>query len=144
MVFCVGKGFALHTGKEHRALHAIPFDSQLSFHHDEDQEIYLQYKEDIGTKTNKGGLKHKKVETKTVVMYASDRPECCPLHIILKYMNLLPKTHSCQAFYLQPRKKFFGKAWYLNRLAGVNKLRNVVGHMCHEAGLPGYYTNHSL
>ena len=144
VVFCVGKGFALQAGKEHRALQAIPFDSQFSFYRDEDLEIYLQYKEDIGTKTNKGGLKHKKVDAKTMVMYASDRPECCPLCIILKYMSLLPKTHTCQAFYLQPQKKFFRKSWYLNRLAGVNKLRNVVGHIYHEAGLPGYYTNHSL
>ena len=144
LVFCVGKGFALRAGKEHRALRAIPFDSQFSFHHDEDHEIYLQYKEDIGTKTNKGGLKHKNIDAKTVVMYASDRPERCPLCMILKYMSLLPKTCTCQAFYLQPWKKFFEKSWYLNRPAGVNKLRNVVAHICHEAGLPGYYTNHSL
>ena len=77
-------------------------------------------------------------------MYASDRPDCCPLRIILKYMALLPKTRMCQAFYLQPRKKFFGKSWYLNQPAGVNKLRDIVGHMCHDAGLPGHYTNHSL
>ena len=144
VVFCVGKGFALWASKEHRALCAIPFDSQFSFHRDEDQELYLQYKEDIGTKTNKGGLKHKKVDTKTVVMYVSDRPDRCPLHIIMKYMSLLPKTCTCQAFYLQPGKKFFRKVWYLNRPAGVNKLCNVVGHICHNAGLPGYYTNHSL
>ena len=55
VVFCVGKGFALQAGKEHRALRAIPFNSQLAFHRDDDNEIYLQYTEDIGLKTNKGG-----------------------------------------------------------------------------------------
>ena len=144
MVFCVGKGFALQAGKEHRALRAIPFNSQLAFHRNDDNEIYLQYTEDIGLKTNKGGLKHKKVELKTVVMYASDRPDCCPLCIILKYMALLPKTCTCQTFYLQPCKKFFGKSLYLNWPAGVNKLRDVVCCMCRDAGLPGHYTNHSL
>ena len=144
MVFCVGKGFALWASKEHRALRAIPFNSQLAFHRDDDNEIYLQYTEDIGLKTNKGGLKHKKVEPKTVVMYASDRPDCCPLCIILKYMALLPKTRTCQAFYLQPRETFFGRSWYLNRPAGVNKLRDIIGCMCRDAGLPGHYTNHSL
>ena len=140
----MGKGFALRAGKEHRAPRAIPLKSQLAFHHNEDNEIYLQDTKDIGLRTNKGGLKHKKVKPKSMVMYASDRPECCPLHIILKYMSLLPKTCACQAFYLQPCKKFFGKAWYLNQLAGVNKLRDIVGHMCQDAGLPGHYTNHSL
>ena len=77
-------------------------------------------------------------------MYASDRPERCPVCIILKYMALLPKTRSCQAFYLQPRKKYFGKSWYLNRPCGVNKLRDIVGSMCQDAGLPGHNTNHSL
>ena len=48
VVFCIGKGFALQAGKEHRVLHAIPFNSQFSFYRDEDQEIYLQYTEDIG------------------------------------------------------------------------------------------------
>ena len=50
----------------------------------------------------------------------------------------------CTAFYLQPCKKFFAKSWFLNRPAGVNRLRNVIGDMCKSAGLPGYYTNHSL
>ena len=74
----------------------------------------------------------------------TDRPERCPLHVILWYLSLLLKTRTCQAFYLQPHKKFFGKAWFLNRPAGINKLWNVVGEMYKEAGLPGHYTNHSL
>ena len=144
MVFCVGKGFGLCAGKEHRALRAIPFNSQFRFMCDDDSEIYLEYTENIGLKMNKGGIKHKKVNVKSVVLYACDRPDRSPLHVILRYMSLLPKTRTCTAFYLQPRRKFFGKSWYLNRPAGVNKLRNVVGTLCQEAGLPGYYTNHSL
>ena len=91
VVFCVGKAFALRAGKEHRALHAIPFDSQFKFLRDSDNEFYLRYTEDLGLKTNKGGLKHKRVSVKSVDMYATDRPECCPLHVIVKYLSLLPK-----------------------------------------------------
>ena len=122
VVFSIGKGFALCVGKEHRALRGIPFQSQLKFIHHSDREIYLRYTEDIALKTNKGGIKHKKIVAKQVDMYAIDQPERCPLHVILWYLSLLPKGCTYSAFYLQPHKKFFGKAWYL----------------------PGHYTNHCL
>ena len=95
-------------------------------------------------KTNKGGLKHRKIEAKTLDLYATSNEDRCPLQAIIKYLALLPKNRTCEAFYLQPWKKFFGKAWYLNRPVGLNKLRSAVGAMCHAAGLPGHYTNHSL
>ena len=98
----------------------------------------------MGLKTNKGGLKYKRVTVKSVDLYAMNRPEWCPLHVIVKYLSLLPKGQTCTAFYLQPLKNFFANSWYLNRPAGINKLRNVVGELCKKAGLPGYYTNHSL
>ena len=66
------------------------------------------------------------------------------LRAIVKYLSLLPKNRTCTASYLQPQKKWFGKAWYMNRLAGVNTLWNTVREMCQDAGLPRYYTNHSL
>ena len=31
VIFCVGKGFALRAGKEHRALRGFPFQSQFRF-----------------------------------------------------------------------------------------------------------------
>ena len=58
VIFFDGKGFALRAGKEHRALHGLPFHSQFKFIKDSDGEIFLRYTEDIGLKTNKGGLKH--------------------------------------------------------------------------------------
>ena len=100
--------------------------------------------EDIGLKTNKGSLKHRCVEAKTINLYASENPERCPLWAIIKYLALLPKNRTWNAFYLQPRKKFFGKAWFVNRPVGINHLRTAVGDLCVAAGLPGHYTNHSL
>ena len=144
VIFSVGKGFALRAGKEHRALRAIPFASQFKFMCDPDGEIFLRYTEDIGLKTNKGGLKHRCVEAKTIDLYASENSERCPLRAIIKYLSLLPKNRTCNAFYLQPRRKFFRKAWFVNRQVGINHLRTTVGDLCMAAGLPGHYTNHSL
>ena len=143
VVFCIRKGFALHAGQEHRALHNLSFSSQFKFIKNNDGEYYMQYTEDIGLKTNKGGLKHRKLLPKCIALYATDNVERCPLRVILKYLSLLPKTKTCSTFYLQPRKKFFGKSWYINKPAGVNRLRNV-RDICQNAGLPGFYTNHSL
>ena len=98
VVFAIGKGFALRAGQEHLALRAIPFNSQLTFMRDPDGEIYLRYTEDIGLKTNKGGLKHRRVMPKTVDLYSAINSERCPLVAILKYMSLLPKTRTCPAF----------------------------------------------
>ena len=111
---------------------------------DSDGEIFLRYSEDIGTKTNKGSLKHRKIEAKTVDLYATVNADHCPLCAIMKYLSVLPKNRTCSAFYLQPRKKYFGKAWYVNIPAGINRLRTAIGEMCQATGLPGHYTNHSL
>ena len=77
-------------------------------------------------------------------LYASDNPDMSSLHAIIKYLSLLPKARSCTAFYLQPHRKWFGKASYINCPAGINKLCNIVREMCHDAGLSSYYTNHYL
>ena len=144
VIFCIGKGFPLWAGQEHRALRGFAFQSQFKFIRDPDGEIFLCYTEDLGLKTNKGGLHHRRIEAKVVDLYATSNPDQCPIHVIMKYLSLLPKGHTCPAFYLQPQKKFFGKAWYVNRPAGVNRLHNAVREMCHDAGLPGHYSNHSL
>ena len=142
MVFTIGKAFALHAGKEHRALRLPPFSSQLQFMHDTDGEVFIRYTEDVGLKTNKGGIKHRKGDPKHVDLYVSDNPECCPIGIIMKYLAMSMRT--CQVLYLQPRKNFFGRSWYLNCPASVNRLRNVVKNIGEKAKLPGFYSNHSL
>ena len=144
VVFCIGKGFTLCAGQEHRALRGLGFNSQLTFMRDSDGEIFLRYTEHIGLKINKCGLHHCKVEAKTVDLFATDRPDRCPLCIFIRYLSLLPKVKNSPSFYLQPRKKFFGKSWFVNYPAGVNRLCNVVRDMCKSAGLPGFNTNHSL
>ena len=72
VVFLLWKGCALSVGKEHRVLRSPPFKSQFKFlcDGDVDGQIFIRYTENIGLKMNKGGLKHWKVELKTVDIYA--------------------------------------------------------------------------
>ena len=145
VVFVLGKGCALHAGKEHYSLRRPPFNSQFHFLHDDDDgQVFLRYCENAGLKTNKGGIKHRKVEPKCVDMYPINDINRCPVHIILRYLSMLPKHSSCASFYLQPRKKYSPNSWYQNRPAGANKLRDCIKEMCKKAGFPGHFTNHSL
>ena len=95
-------------------------------------------------KTNKGGIKHKKIEPKFVDIYPISNVERCPVRIFLFYLSMLPKGGSCEKLYLQPRKKYCPSSWYQDRPAGENKLRDCIKQMCKKAGFEGFFTNHSL
>ena len=78
-------------------------------------------------------------------MYQLSSTELCPVRIFNFYLSKLPKTRTCTAMYLQPRKKYSPHSWFLNKPVGVNTLRRMsLKELCKTAGLPGYYTNHSL
>ena len=144
VIFLIGKGCALRAGKEHRALRAPPFESQFSFVHDNNGESVIRYREDIGLKTNKGGLKHRRVQPKVVDIYRIGDESRCPVRLITKYLSMLPEDRTCKAFYLQARTKFRPGYWYFNKPVGENKLRETIKELCATAGLPGFYSNHSL
>ena len=71
VVFLLGMSCTLRAGKEHRSLRSFGFNSQLSWHMDTNGNRFFTYHEDLGLKTNKGGLKHRKVSPKVVNMYQS-------------------------------------------------------------------------
>ena len=144
VVFVLGLSCALRAGKEHRNLRSFGFNSQFTWHVDYDGKRYFTYKEDIGLKTNKGGLKHRKISPKVVNVYQSNNPDRCPVHLLYSYWCKLPVNRKCTAMYLRPVKKFERTKWYYDSAVGVNKLQNVVKTMCKNAGLDGFYTNHSL
>ena len=144
VVFKLGLSCALRAGKEHRILRSIPFKSQFEFLHDSTGSMYLRYTEDLGLKTNKGGLKHRNLDRKVVDVYCISDISRCPVRIFMTYLSCLPKNRITKALYLQPRKKFTDHSWFLDRPVGVNTLRDTVKNLCSKAGLPGYYTNHSL
>ena len=144
VVFSVGMSCALRAGKEHRALRSMGFKSQISWHVSDYGEWYFIYREEIGLKTNKGGLKHRKVSPKVVSVYPIANRERCPVRILYKYFCKLPVNRTCSALYLRPYTKFSADKWFMNQAVGVNKLQSVVKQVCSDAGLNGYYTNHSL
>ena len=58
VVFLVGLNCALRAGKEHRVLCSIGFNSQFEWMRDDVSDVFfLRFTEDIGLKTNKGGIK---------------------------------------------------------------------------------------
>ena len=138
----VGLNCALRAGKEHHNLCSI--QGQFAWMFDDNGTQYLRYHEDIGHKTNKGGIKSRKIEAKIVDIYGIPNSERCPLAIIGKYLSLLPTPRTCQAFYLQPLANYTPFCWYQDSPVGINKLQKVVKIICQKGGLPVYYTNHSL
>ena len=144
VMFTVGLSCSLRGGKEHHALRSIPFNSQFSFLYDDNGKMYFKYVEDIGMKTNKGGIKHRKLDAKVVDVCQIDNVECCPVHILHTYMEMLPKNRKSKSLYLHPRKKFSPGNWYRDTPVGENKLKTFVKDLCEKAGIPGRFTNHSL
>ena len=68
----------------------------------------------------------------------------CPVRTIEKYLNLLPLVGVKPNLYLQSLKKTKPHCWYSTVPVGINSIRKVVGEMLKNAGLDGYFTNHSL
>ena len=144
VVFTIGLSCALRAGQEHRKLRSIPFRSQFSWQVGDDGHYYICYTEDLTSKTNHGGLKHRKINGKVVNIHAVPGSAMCPVQILGKYFSMLPQDRKCESLYLQPKKKFTPNCWYVDKAVGINKLQSVVRDLCSKAGLPGHYTNHSL
>ena len=106
VVYLLGLYCALRAGKEHRSLRSIPYESQFTFLLDESGKMYFKYVEDLGLKTNKGGLRHRRYSPKIVDVYQVEDVRRCPVRILYKYMSLLPCGRKCKALYLQPKSKF--------------------------------------
>ena len=139
--YLIGLNFGMRAGDEHRKLSSTNF----SFHTDSEGREYLLYSEGV-SKTNQGGLKHRKLTPRSSRAYANvECPERCVVRIVDTYMKRCPKDSLLNAFYLKPLQKFKGKSvWYSTVPLGHNKLNSMVKTMMSEAGVEGYYTNHSL
>ena len=105
---------------------------------------YIMYCEDT-SKTNQGGLKSQKVAPKHVVHHANmEKPSRCLVRLFQKYTVLCPSCHPNDALYLTPLKNPMESCWYSHVPIGHNKLADTVPHLMRDAGIPGYFTNHSL
>ena len=142
MVFCSGVYFALRSGKEHRQLRFSP--SQIEVVRREGSRPYLLYTEDH-SKNHPGGLRGHKITPKSVKHYANvNNPARCFVRLFSLFTSLCPAEPKRNSFYLKPLKKPTTHCWYSREPLGHNKLSQVVSEMCKEAGIVGYYTNHSL
>ena len=104
----------------------------------------MQYTEDV-SKTNQGGLKHRKKEPKVVVQYENtEEPSKCIVHLYKEYNRRCPENRPDHAFYLKPLTKPKGECWYSCQAIGHNNLSNTVKRLCKEADVTGYFASHSL
>ena len=144
--YLLGLKFALRGRKEHREL-SCGEQSQLSLCADSDGAEYLQYTQNVPSKTVQGGLDHVHIQGKRVRAYSSRNKERCLVELYKKYMLLCPKPRPTP-FYLRPLTKAkqsdYGEFWYGHQAVGQNYLADIISKICHNAGLTGYRTNHSL
>ena len=80
------KVFGLRSYDEHRNLSCSQFAKKL----DEKGRVYIEYT-DFGSKTNRGGLKHMKVQNKTIRQYENpDDADHCVVNLFVKYFDFIP------------------------------------------------------
>ena len=128
-------------------MRAPGFDSQLSVHtHAVSGKRYILYQEDTKSKTNQGGIKGRKFAGRTAKIYEHENPDRCLVRLFEKYISLLPRDSKTNAFYKKEicERHQSPKQWHIDKLVGINGLRNVVKNMCGKVGLTGRFTNHSL
>ena len=142
LVYYVGLYFALRSGQEHRRLRHHP--SQIRLVEKPGATACLMYEEDV-SKTNQGGLQHRKCDRKQVVHYANtDNPQRCLIRLYKLYQTTCPGDRPDGAFYLKPLPKPKGSVWYSKQAVGHNTLTSTVRRLCAAAGIEGFFTNHSL
>ena len=142
LIFYIGFCFALRSGMEHRRLRFYP--SQIQLFEPTNGRNYVMYTEDV-SKTNQGGLVHRKKEPKQVVQYANDiHPERCLVRLYKMYVSKCPVDRPDGAFYLKPLAKPTQTCWYQKTPVGHNTLQKTVSRLCDSAGFDGHFTNHSL
>jgi hypothetical protein len=142
LVYLIGLNFALRSGEEHRRLRFEP--SQIKIVTPVGKAPYIVYCEDI-SKTNQGGLKSRKVVPKKVVHHTNEEnPARCLVQLFLQYTSLCPTGRPDHALYLTPLKNPTSDCWFSCVPVGHNALSDTILHLMREAGIEGYFTNHSL
>ena len=105
---------------------------------------YLTYREDV-SKTNQGGLKHRKKAPKEVIQYENkNNPERCIVKLFKKYNSKCPANRPDANFYLKPHVKPTEDCWYTTVAVGHNVLGKTVKRLLDQVGVQGHFTNHSL
>ena len=119
--------------------------SQIQFINNPKGVKCMVYKEDCITKTHDSGLHDMCRDRKIVWVYPNKfQVERCPVHLVQKYLSLCPQNYVRKPnFYLQSLQKLTPSQWYGEQVVGQNTIAKVVQNLMKEAGIPGFFTNHS-
>ena len=138
VIFFVSKGFALHAGKEHWALHGLPFHSQFKFIKDNNGENFYINVEDMVWRPTSGAWSIRKLwqrrwtcmpcRMRTTVPY---KPLSNIWHSSLRTEHEMPSIYS-------HGRNISERCLHLNRLGGLNKLRSAA------EGVPCSWPSQSL
>ena len=139
--YTVGKMFCLRGGQEHRSLRI----SQFIRLQEPDRYVYHENT----SKNRNGSFKQLHIKPKIVPLYTvPDAGERCPVNIIDKYIDKLPKdAFKKDLFYVRPLTAIpinDTEPWYSSVPVGKNTLNNKIRMMCDKAKIQGNKTNHSL
>ncbi len=127
--------FGLCSYDEHRNLKRAQYSKKV----DEKGHVYLEYV-DFGNKSNRGGLKHMKVDNKVIRQYEDS--DHCVVNIFVRYLLYLPSE--CDFFYCRPLPDdSSGVPRFGKQPVGKNKLAQIIPVMCKAAGIKGRKTGHS-
>ena len=140
LVYLIGLCFAIRGG-EHRKLRHDPSQIQLVDSYSGECLVFTEHV----SKTNQGGLLHRKKAPKKVIHHENIRnPDRCLVRLYKLYNSKCPTDRPKDAFYLKPLVNPRDDVWYQRMPVGHNILSKTVPRLFKEAGLSGYYTNHSL
>ena len=79
------------------------------------------------------------------MQYANDEnPTRCPVRLYKLYNSRCPCDQPENALYLAPPIRPMGNCWFKKTPLGHCKLAEVVPKLMKNAGIPEYFTNHSL
>ena len=140
LFFLVGIHFGLRSGDEHRTLTTKNF----TIENVQGGTKCLVYRETV-SKTYQGGLKDKGRKPCTAKAFPNAfNPTRCIVNVFLKYTSLCPVDALQKSLYLNVRVKPTEQLWYTCQAIGHNKLTTMVKVMMEQAGISGYFSNHSL
>ncbi len=143
VMFLIGLTFALCGGDEQRCLRAPGFRPQIEVLKDQTGRKFLQYTEDLQSKSNQGGLKHKWMKPKVVKAFGNSNSDRDLVRLYEKYCSLLPCNSKLHKNPICPGRQS-PKVWYTDKPLGVNKVREIIKNLLKSAGIDGRFTNHSL
>ncbi len=147
VMYLIGLTFALRGGKEHRSLWNPHFNPQIVVKvSDKSGKKYLEYTEDVVSKTYQGGLSGRKLTPKVVKAFGNPNPQRDLVRLYQKYVNLCPPEPKSDALYKYGLCESNRRPcqWYSDKPVGINTLAKTVSNLMKQAGKEGHFTNHSL